>query len=156
MRPSEFSPLPVGPIENDPETESDTEHTIPVTNKNTEESMEQFAELHCINHTTGCRTMLFDAIIIPVEEEIPALNSGDVEIDCKYVQQINAARHERNSALQVAQIYRDLAETIQKEKRKVQDDLESRVDAVQKFWRNQVVEGQSRAGQILRAALFKK
>jgi len=76
-------------------------------------------------------------------------------MDCKFIQQINAAKHERNGALQVAQIYRDLAENIQKEKRKVQEELESRMETVHNFWRNQVVEGQSRAGQKLRAALFK-
>ena len=52
-------------------------------------------------------------------------------------------------------MYRDLAETIQKEKRKINNELESRVEAVQSFWRNQVVEGQSRVGRILRAALFR-
>ena len=107
MRPSEFSPLPVGPVENDPETESDTDCAISGAKKvmlNTEANMEQFASLHSINHTTGCRTLLFDPIVISVEEESPALNSGNVEMDCKFIQQINAARCERNGPLQVAQI----------------------------------------------------
>ena len=57
-------------------------------------------------------------------------------MDSKFIQHIHAARQERSKALYVAQMYRDLAETIQKEKRKVNDELESRVEAVQSFWRN--------------------
>ena len=62
------------------------------------------------------RALLLDPIVIPVEEEIPGLNSENIEVDSKFIQHINAARKERNHALKLAQIYQDLAETIQKEK----------------------------------------
>ena len=114
----------------------------------------QLSKLHSANSST--RALLLGPTVIPVEEEKPTLNSGNVELDSKFIQQINSARDERNHALHVAQIYRDLAETIQKEERKVKDDLERCVKSVRNFWRNQIMEGQSRAGQILRAALFRQ
>jgi len=48
--------------------------------------------------------------VIPVEKEIPVLNIGNLELDSMYIQDINSARQERNKALGVAQIYRDLAD----------------------------------------------
>jgi len=149
MRPSEFSPLPVGNIESDHDSLSDGETP-------TAKNIKIHASCHETDINPTSRALLLDPIVIPVEEESPSLNSGDIELDCQYIQQINSARHERNRALQVAQIYRDLAEKVIEEKREVQSELELRIKKVQSFWRDQIVEGQSRAGQILRAALFRK
>jgi len=101
------------------------------------------------------RALLLDPILIPVEEPVVSFDTGDLVHDSKCTKLVLEARHERNYALNIAQNYRDLAEKIQEEKRKVHDELESRVETVCNFWRNQVVEGQSRSGQILRAALFR-
>ena len=81
------------------------------------------------------QALLLDTIVIPVEKESPSLNSGDVDIDCKYIQQINAAQHKRNHALQlqVAQIYQDLAEKALKEKKEAQSALQDHIKEVQ--WR---------------------
>ena len=77
------------------------------------------------------------------------------------------ARAERNDALSLAKLYRDVVETLKLENKHLQEEIEARiidikkqttsdVSNMKKFWRNQIVEGGSRAGKILRAALLRK
>ena len=68
---------------------------------------------------------------------------------CK--QQLEYARRERDNAILLARQYRDMAEECHTEKR---SHLEEKVELVRHFWRNKVVEGGTRSGQILRAALL--
>ena len=96
MRPSEFSPLPVGVIEDASKDESDTETVLPVAKKLRESNDQQLVDLNRTN-----RALLLDPIVIPVEEEIPTINTGNVELDSKFIQHIHAARQERNKALHV-------------------------------------------------------
>ena len=77
------------------------------------------------------------------------------------------ARHERNDALLLAKHYRDVAEKCKLQKKILQMEMERKVidtkeqaaigiDRIKKFWRSQIMEGNSRAGKILRAALLQK
>ena len=77
------------------------------------------------------------------------------------------ARAERNDALLLAKHYRDVTETLKLENKNLQEDMEGRIIDIRKqaaadvskmktIWRNQIVEGGSRAGKILRAALLCK
>ena len=50
--------------------------------------------------------------------------------------------------------YRDLAETLKKEKRDIEHKLVS-IEVVRDFWRNKIVEGDSRGGKIFRASVSK-
>lgn len=50
--------------------------------------------------------------------------------------------------------YRDLAETLKKEKRELQNRLQTQTEVVRDFWRNKIFEGGSRGGKILRASLL--
>ena len=70
---------------------------------------------------------------------------------CK--QQLESARRNRDNALILARQYRNIAEECQAEKRKIKHELEEKVELVRNFWRNKVVEGGSRSGKMLRAAL---
>ena len=49
----------------------------------------QLSKLHSANSST--RALLLGPIVIPMEEEKPTLNSGNVELDSKFIQQINSA-----------------------------------------------------------------
>ncbi|XP_065914050.1 uncharacterized protein [Dysidea avara] len=157
---SPYSPLPVGVVEEDILSETDccSQASLQLDTRGGElqQNEADYASLAIVSEKHPNRALLLDPILIPVEEPKVIFNTGDLVHDSKCTQLVLAARHERNQALQVVQTYRDLAEKIQEEKRKAQDELETRVETVRNFWRNEVVEGQSRSGKILRAALFRK
>ena len=55
-----------------------------------------------------------------------------------------------------AKCYRDLAETLKKEKRELENKLHTQTEIVRDFWRNKIFEGGSRGGKLLRASLLQK
>ena len=121
------------------------------------ESIEE--EYHSItqdNQETG--PLLLDAVITPViEKKITCGCSGESTVlvaQCK--EEVEAARRERNRALAVARQYRDMAEASITKRRQMKSELEERMEVVRNFWHNNVIEGGSRSGRILRAALIKK
>ena len=112
---------------------------------------------------------LFDPILmIPTEESLPS----NVDLsDSMYIERnsnaIIKARRERNDALLLAKHYRDVAEKYKLKKKILQIEMERKIidtkeqaaigiDRIKKFWRCQIMEGNSRAGKILRAALLQK
>ena len=58
--------------------------------------------------------------------------------------------------LSLARLHRDMAETSQAQKRILKAELENKNELVRNFWRNKVVEGSTRSGKMLRAALIRK
>ena len=68
---------------------------------------------------------------------------------------IKQATNDRYQALMEAKQYRDLSETLKKEKRDIEHKLVSKIEIVRDFWRNKIVEGDSRGGKILRASLLR-
>ena len=64
---------------------------------------------------------------------------------------IKQATNDRDQALMEAKQYRDLSETLKKEKRDIEHKLVSKIEIVRDFWRN----GDSRGGKILRASLLR-
>lgn len=107
--------------------------------------------------------LLHDAIVIPIVESMPYCStSGCFEHAVKCKEQVNLARKERNNALHLAKYYRNLADEMCKEQRalrieqlQTQHQLESKVECIRDFWRNKVVEADSRSGKMLRAALLR-
>ena len=77
-------------------------------------------------------------------------------LQCNVKKNLRKARYESNQALSLAQHYRNVAEERQSEKRNLKSELEQQVEVVRDFWRNKVIEGSSRSGRILRAALSRK
>ena len=69
---------------------------------------------------------------------------------------VQSAREERDQAIGLARHYRNLAKSRQLEKRILKNDLEGKIETVRDFWRNKIVEGGCRSGQILWNALMKK
>ena len=115
---------------------------------------------------------IFDPVFVPVEESLPSPPSGPSEqcnvvhiIQCK--NEVLKARTERDDALILAKHYRNMAENSKKEflhlEQRMKSQLSSierqsvcRVENIKNFWRNQLIEGDSRAGRILRASLIRK
>lgn len=65
------------------------------------------------------------------------------------------ARAERNDALNLAKYYRNRIEKLRTEKEELQHEMKRQVQHSRQFWRNQIMEGESRSGRILRAALLR-
>ena len=49
-------------------------------------------------------------------------------------------------------IYRDLGEKIMKEKQELENTMKRHTKMVRNFWRNKILEGNSRSGKILMAS----
>ena len=100
--------------------------------------------------------LLLDSVITPVSETLSCSSPENMlhRIHCRL--QVQSARQERDRALSLARQYRNLAEASQLEKRTLKNELERKVETVRDFWRNKIVEGSSRPGKILRAALIRQ
>ena len=98
--------------------------------------------------------LLLDEVVTPVLE--PTCNCTDSINGTRCKLLLESARRERDSAVLLARHYRDLAEESHTERRIQKHKLEEKVELVRNFWRNKVVEGGSRSGKILRAALIRK
>ena len=99
--------------------------------------------------------IVLDSVLSPISEPPSSCTSIPVHsARCK--QLLESARKERDHALSLARHYRDMAETSQAQKRILKADLENRVELVRNFWRDKVVEGSTRSGKMLRAALIRK
>lgn len=101
--------------------------------------------------------LLLDDVVIPVSENKPGCSCSTATVravQCR--EELHAARRERNRALSLARHYRNIAEACQTEKREMKSKLEERVELVRNFWRNKIIEGGSRSGKILRAALIRE
>ena len=103
----------------------------------------------------GSSPLLLDAVVTPVseQEECECSKSKVLVMKCK--EQIRRARHERDKALSLARQYRNLVEQSQFDKRVLKSNLEDQIETVRDFWRNKIIEGDSRAGRMVRAALIR-
>ena len=115
-----------------------------------------------INEVEDHNNDMIDSVPIPVEEDLPHPSNNIVSVSMSK-EAIMKAKAERNDALLLARHYRDVAETLKLENKHLRKDMEGRISDVRKqaatdisnmkeFWRNQIIEGGSRAGKILRAA----
>ena len=109
---------------------------------------------HC-STASDTSPIVLDSVLAPISEPPSSCTSSPVHsARCK--QLLESARKERDHALSLARHYRDMAETSQAQKRIVKADLERKVELVRNFWRDKVVEGKTRSGKMLRAALIRK
>lgn len=100
--------------------------------------------------------LLLDAVLVPIEEHEPSCSLKNPVVVAQCTETIRRARKERDEALHTAQRYRNMAEIARKEKRDLKSKLEGKIETVRNFWRNQIVEGNSRSGRILRESLIRK
>ena len=98
---------------------------------------------------------ILDSVVTPIQEE-QCTCSSDAVLMVKCKDKVHTARHERDQALFLARHYRNIAEEKQSEKRILKSNLEGQIEIVRNFWRNKIVEGDTRSGRILRAALIRK
>ncbi len=61
---------------------------------------------------------------------------------------------ERDKAVREARLYRDLAERLRKEKGALQHEMHRRCEGIQDFWRNNLFEGCTRTGRMVKEVMF--
>ena len=111
-----------------------------------------YAELsHAYSTVQGSSPLLLDAVVTPIseQEECECSTSKVLVVQCK--EQIRRARHERDKAISLARQYRNLAEQSQLYKRVLKSNMEDQIETVRDFWRNKIIEGDSREGRMVRA-----
>lgn len=101
-------------------------------------------------------SLLLDAVITPVSESSCIFEDSCTLQELHSRQQVQSARAERDRALALACKYRDDVEKSRMERRALKHDLETKIETVRNFWRNKIIEGSSRSGRILRAALIRQ
>ncbi len=93
----------------------------------------------------------------PTTSEEPSLADQVTGINRVEVERIIIRLEKEKAQAQFsARIYRDLAEKTKQEKRELSNKLNKRVETVRDFWRNNICEGKTRGGRMVRAALSKK
>ena len=70
-------------------------------------------------------------------------------------QYLSQLTKERDDALNVARSYRDQVDALRTRNRKLYCEMNDRVDTIRNFWRNNIVEGSTRAGRCVRKAIKK-
>lgn len=58
-----------------------------------------------------------------------------------------------SNSLRKAAYYRDMAEELKKDNRKLRVEMSERIETVRKFWRNSILEEGTRAGKMIMLAL---
>ena len=152
--------LPVGTLEAD--TEEDLVVHSGDHDNNHHNSISNTSEM---KHTKE-KTDVFNSVLIPIAEKLPS-ELSDTAFVSKTKEEIIQALAEQNDALLLARHYRNVAERLKVENEYLQQEMKSRiieikkkaiidVDNMKTVWRNQIIEGSSRSGRILRDALLRK
>lgn len=69
---------------------------------------------------------------------------------------INSLKQEKAKALHHARVYRNVAEKLKSRHRKEMANMSNKVEIVRDFWRNQLAEGCSRSGLMVKLAISGK
>lgn len=147
------SDLPIGPLEEE-STDNDNCMQCVISKENCTDNNE------LVNIQPLCRCIEpvnLNPILIPVKE-LPLMEAASQRSDIVHTkgcsEHVQNARAERDDALRLAKFYRTRVEDLVKEKRDLRYSLESQVDRVRTFRRNQITEGESRAGRMVQASLL--
>lgn len=161
--------LPLGPLEVDNEstyTCDDITH-VPTCNEtpppvtSTELRVSSGLQYDSCNCTEPIN---LPPVLIPIKDTAPvhvtSSKDNDVVQDVIHTRrcnrQIQLARSERNDALRLAQLYRNKVEELVKDKKNLKHSYEEQLNKTRDFWRNHIMEGGTRAGRMVRAALLRK
>ena len=86
------------------------------------------------------------------------LSSADSDVKglVQVQQYIKEVVDERDAAFHTVRLLRNKVEELHSEKRKVYYEMNNKIDTVHKFWRNRLVEGDTRLGLCVKLAVQKK
>ena len=129
------------------------QHSI-LVNKQVSINEDMYADV-CTNPVQSSSPLLLDSVVTPIQEEL-CTYSSDAVLAMKCKDEVQRGRQEHNQALHLARQHRNMAEESLAEKRMIKSNLEDQIEVVGNFWRNKIIEGNTRSGRILRAALIRK
>ena len=100
---------------------------------------------------TICASLSMDKVTICVEGKCDTVTKTAAKVSVEdYISQI---AKERDTAIQNAQMYRNQVDELMSKNRKLFCSMNDRIDAVNKFWRNNIAEGATRGGLCVRTAI---
>ena len=89
------------------------------------------------------------------EKQTISLPSSLQGIERREVQSfVHEIERQRDGAVRSAQLCRDIAEKLKTENRTLKEDMIQKVETQRDFWRNKILEGQSRSGRMVKMALL--
>ncbi|SMN01767.1 hypothetical protein SPONN_26 [uncultured Candidatus Thioglobus sp.] len=148
--------------------------------KRCRQEVQKEIERNCQKEIMDCQTQLYNheasktidstaALLLPtvrvpdndhetseeIKTQLPISDLSGIDSVCvvDYIQNVEAREAK---ALRLAKHYRDLAESIRSKSIKKQFAMEEKVELVRSFWRNEIKEGSSRAGLMVRRALQRR
>lgn len=89
---------------------------------------------------------------ISVATELESSDTGTLNLSACPLPQ-NVSNNSYVFLLQKARAYRDMAEQLRADNRKLQLETCEKVEAIRNFWRNNILEERTRAGKMLMTAL---
>ena len=143
----------------DDETLKDN-RTIPKPNK--EESDNAYFQLmkQC-NQQSHLRDDSSPSLLLPAY--VPPLQEITVQVKGKVAVENVTAKHyltslikERDEAIMSAQMCRNKVDELRAANRRLYCNMHDKIDTIRNFWRNNIVEGNSRAGMCIKLALQQK
>ena len=91
-----------------------------------------------------------DILLLPAQTVAAKLNEIDMKV---YMEQL---KKERDMAVQNARLFRDIAEKCRTEKREMHNEMCRKMEVIRECYRNKMLEGNTRAGKIVRMAQERK
>ena len=84
--------------------------------------------------------------------ELPITDLSTVD-SVTVVRRFQQSQNDTFKALKLAQYYRDIAERMKDEKLESEQRMKKEVKTIRNFWRNNIMEGSTRAGRMVKKAL---
>ena len=84
--------------------------------------------------------------------ELPITDLSTVD-SVTVVRRFQQSQNDTFKALKLAQYYRDIAERMNDEKLESEQRMKKEVKTIRNFWRNNIMEGSTRAGRMVKKAL---
>ena len=143
----------------DPEVLKDNK-TNPLPNK--EESDNAYFQLmqHCNQQSQleddSSPSLLLPAYVPPLQEITIQVKEKDVVENLTAKQYIANLIKERDEAILSAQMCRNKVDELRSANRRIYCNMHDRIDTIRNFWRNNIAEGNSRAGMCVKLAIQQK
>ena len=99
-------------------------------------------------------SLLLPAIVQPSEQVTVHVQSGNNELQKVAVREcIENLVDERDTAIKTVRYLRNQVDNLQSRNRKIYCEMNDKIDTVRNFWRNRLVEGDTRSGMCVKLAI---
>ena len=113
-------------------------------------------ETNSLDNLEQSDILFLPSVSVPSQKDVEVTGAASGAQRIMIVNYIQTVQEDRDKALQEAQSNRNAAERLKHQNRCLKNEMHSRCEVIRDFWRNNVVEGATRSGLILREALQRK